>query len=146
MLVVTLQSPESGVGRVLDALVGGGVALFVSQVLFSPSPVSLLKDSGREALGSIAAGLRASARALSEGDAAAAGAALKYLREEGLNSMSNLAAARETSDKVAHRTLRGRWEAGRLGRLDAHLGEVDLLLESGLLLARAPRANSSTSA
>ena len=47
ILVVALQSPESGTERMIDALVGGGVALFVSQILLPPSPVSLLKGASR---------------------------------------------------------------------------------------------------
>ena len=33
VIVVALQSPESGGGRILDALVGAGVALFVAEML-----------------------------------------------------------------------------------------------------------------
>lgn len=139
VLVVTLQSPETGGERDLDALVGGVVALFISQILLPLSPVSLLKDAGREALSTIAEGLRASARALSDSDAAAAATALECLREEGLGSTADLGAAREASEKVARRTLRGRWEADRFGRLDARLGEVGLLTGSALLLAHAAR-------
>lgn len=38
---------------------------------------------------------------------------------------------------MSRRTLRGRWEAGRLGKLDERLGQIDLLFGSVLLLARA---------
>ncbi len=123
----------------LDALVSGGVALFVSQMLLPPSPVSLLKDAGREALGSIAEGLCVSARALSDGDATAAETSLECLCEEGWGSMASLVAARKTSGKVACRTLRGRREAGRFERLETRLGEIHLLFEGGLLLTRASR-------
>jgi uncharacterized membrane protein YgaE (UPF0421/DUF939 family) len=58
VLVIVLQSPESGSERVLDALVGGSVALLVSQVLFLPSPHSLLAEAGRHTLRSMAEGLR----------------------------------------------------------------------------------------
>ena len=54
VLVVALQIPSSGAGRMLDALVGGVVALLFRQILFPPSPVSLLKDAGRRALDSVA--------------------------------------------------------------------------------------------
>jgi uncharacterized membrane protein YgaE (UPF0421/DUF939 family) len=64
VLIVSPQSPESGGERILDALVGGGVALFISQILLLPSPVSLLKDAGRKALNSIAEGLRAHMRSM----------------------------------------------------------------------------------
>jgi hypothetical protein len=64
VLVVVLQHPKTGGERILNALIGGGVALIISQILFPPSPVSLLRDAGREALSSIAEGLRASVRVL----------------------------------------------------------------------------------
>ena len=137
ILVVVLQSPESGTERMGDALVGGGVALFVSQFLLAPSPVSLLEDAAREALRSLAEGLRGSARALSSGDAAEAEAALESLREGGARTLSDLDAARGTGRKVARRTLHGRRQRGDFARLDACLAETDLLGASVLFLARA---------
>lgn len=136
-IVIAMQSTAPAGERVLDALIGGGVALLVSQVLFAPSPRAILANAGCEALASIAAGLRVSARALANNDAAAAEAALARLRE-GRGSLEDLAEARETSRHVSRRTLRGRREKGRrLEHLDASLGEVDLLFASALLLARA---------
>lgn len=132
VLVVALQSPSSGAGRMLDALIGGAVALLFSQVLFPPSPASILKDAGRQALGSLAEGLRANAQALARGDAAAAEAALERLRAEGRSAISALDAAWEKGGKVARRTLRGRLEAERFGRLDACVGDLDLLCASVL--------------
>jgi hypothetical protein len=91
----------------MDALVGAGVALFVSQVLFPPSPVSLLEGAARGALRPLTEGLRTGAIAVASGDAAAAEAALECLRAEAQSAISSLTAARETSGKVARRTLRG---------------------------------------
>ena len=137
VLVVALQSPQSGAERMLDALIGG-VALLVSQILFPPSPVSLLKGAGREVLSALAEGLTASAQALAGGDAASAGAALQRLRAEGRSSnLSDLDAAREKGGKVARRTLRGRLEAKRFGHLDARVERLDLLSVNVLLLSRA---------
>lgn len=137
VIVVALQSPESGEGRVLDALVGAGIALLVSQVLFAPSPRALLTDAGQRTLTPVAGNLRALARALETGDAAAAGKTLARLREDQTSLLGDLDAARETADKVSRRTLRGRREARRAGPLDARLGRIDLLYTSVLLLARA---------
>lgn len=125
VLVVALQSPESGGERVLDALVGGGVALFVSQVLFAPSPASMLAEE-----------LRTIGHSLNEADAPVAAAAVKRLRGESSRSTSDLAVDRVRAGQVARRTLRGRWESGRLERLDARVGNVDLLFEDTLLMAR----------
>ena len=137
VLVVALQSPSSGAERMLDALVGGAVALVFSQVLFPPSPTSLLKDTDRRALSSATEGLRGSAQALASGDADRAGDALKRVRTKELGSLADLTAAREKSGKVAHRTLRGRLESKRYAGLDARMGRLDLLSSSVLLLSRA---------
>jgi uncharacterized membrane protein YgaE (UPF0421/DUF939 family) len=88
-------------------------------------------------LSSIAEVLRAYARTLSDNDTAAAEAALKYLREEGLNSTSNLSTAREMSRKVTRWTRRGWREMDCFWRLHAHLDKLDLLFGSVLLLSRA---------
>jgi uncharacterized membrane protein YgaE (UPF0421/DUF939 family) len=135
-IVITLHSTTPAGERVFDALIGGGVALVVSQVLFAPSPRAILTNAGREALGAISEGLRESARALSENDDVAARAGLAQLRES-RGSLDDLAEAREASARVSRRTLRGRWETSGLEHLDARLGEADLLFESALFLARA---------
>lgn len=96
IIVVATQSPESGGGRLLDGLVGGVVALFFSQIFFTPSPVSLLTNAVREVLGPVAGSLRATARALADDDAETAADALRRLREN-QDSLSGLADARETS-------------------------------------------------
>jgi uncharacterized membrane protein YgaE (UPF0421/DUF939 family) len=137
VLVVALQDPGSGGGRVLDALVGGGVALFVSQILFTPSPTSMLAEAARRTLDRLAGELRAIARALDDTDAVAAEAAVNRLREEGPESVSDLAATRQTARGVSRRTLRGRWEYERLERLGTRLREVDLLFGDALLVGRA---------
>ena len=139
VLIVTLHSPESGAGRMLDALIGGGVALFVSQVLFPPSPVSVLAGVVRRTLGSVADELREIARALDDGDAGAAEAALERLRERQGPLLADLAGAREKAGQISRRTLRGRRLALHLRRLDACLGEADLLFTGTLLLAQATK-------
>jgi hypothetical protein len=135
VLVVALQNPESGGERVLDALVGGGVALLMSQVLFTPSPASMLVKAAGRTLDKLAGELRAIACALDDADAAAARATVKRLREEGLKSAFDLAATRQTAGGVARRTLRGRWESGRVEHLATRVGEVDLLFGDALLVA-----------
>lgn len=137
VIVVALQSPESGGERLVDALIGGAVALLMSQVLFTPSPVSILAGAHRSALRTIADGLNASSRALLDGDAVASESAVEYLRGDGRGSLESLEAARDTTSKLSRRTLRGRREARSLQRLDCSLGEVDLLLCSALALARS---------
>lgn len=121
-IVIATQSTAPASERLLDTMIGGGVALLVSQVLFPPSPLSILANAGREVLAPISEGLRASALT-NNNDAAAASAALSRLRE-GRGSLDDLAKARETSGRVSRRTLQGRRDKSRqLDDLDARLGD-----------------------
>lgn len=47
ILTVTTAGGEGGLDRLLDALVGAGVALVFSQVVFTPDPVRLAAHSAR---------------------------------------------------------------------------------------------------
>ena len=58
---------QAGPNRLVDALIGAGVALVFTQVLFSPEPVALLRR-GAAALADMADGLELTARALERGD------------------------------------------------------------------------------
>lgn len=88
VLAAALQSLESGADRMSNALVGGGVALGMREVLLPSSPVSLLERARCEGLGLHAEGLHASARALGAGNVSAARTALQRLRLDGWNTMS----------------------------------------------------------
>lgn len=135
VIVVALQSPESGGERLIDALVGGGIALLVSQGLSSPNPASLLTGAARRALEPIAAGLREVADALAEGDPLDTSAALERLRGARV-PLADMEATLSTGRQIARLTPRGRWSANRLQRLDERLQNIDLLLPSALMLAR----------
>ncbi|AHY47572.1 Fusaric acid resistance protein-like [Rubrobacter radiotolerans] len=137
VLVIALQTPGTGSSRVLEALVGGGVALVVSQVLLSPNPVSLLASSERRVLAMLEGSLNRTADALASCDAAAAEATLKRLRTENRDALCELESVRETSKRISRRTLRGRFAVQRLERLEGRLQSNDLLLESVLLLSHA---------
>jgi hypothetical protein len=102
-----------------QVMLAAAVALFFSQVLFTPSAVSLLKDEAGDVLTSISAGLDACADALLCDDADAAESALGRLRGEGAPALPELAAARDTGLKVSRRILRGRREMDRFERLVA---------------------------
>ena len=64
--ILTVTSAEGHVGteRLVDALIGAGVALVISQVLFPPEPVKLLRRAEMATLATLAAGLALVAHAL----------------------------------------------------------------------------------
>jgi uncharacterized membrane protein YgaE (UPF0421/DUF939 family) len=135
VLVVALQNSETGGQHLLDAFVGGGVALLVSQVLFPPSPSAVLADGARPVLSAVAEGLSDCAQALARRDAEAAEAGLQRLRDAQL-LLGGLAEAQRTAQRVARRTLRGRRAGDHLDELAARLIHADLLVSSAVSLAR----------
>jgi uncharacterized membrane protein YccC len=70
ILVATLSPPSSGVSpdRFVDALIGGGVALLVGQVLFPRDPLRSLAAAAGPVVDDLARALEAAARALETGD------------------------------------------------------------------------------
>lgn len=53
VLVIALHSSSTGSERLADALVGGGVAVVVSVLLFPTAPMPLLDEAGRSVLGAL---------------------------------------------------------------------------------------------
>src|SRR4051794_14419311 len=68
ILTVAVANGEAGTQRLVDALIGVGVALVFTQVLFSPRPLALLRRAEAAALADMAEALRLTARALESGD------------------------------------------------------------------------------
>lgn len=83
VLVATLVPPQAGIyfTRVLDALVGGVVALAVMAVLLPVNPLTLVSRVARPALGVLIEGLAATARGLEQKDQVQAHEALIALSE-----------------------------------------------------------------
>jgi uncharacterized membrane protein YgaE (UPF0421/DUF939 family) len=83
LLLVVLEPSSTGLppSRLLEALVGGGVALFVSALFFPPDPVILVGRSTQRIFGSLGNALEGVARALAEGDEERSRAALDSARE-----------------------------------------------------------------
>ena len=61
ILVTVVGHPEQGFDRVVDAIIGAGVALAFSQLLFPPEPLRLLRRAETTVLSSLAAGLQTTA-------------------------------------------------------------------------------------
>ena len=70
ILVATLTPPSDGLSpdRFVDALIGGGVALLVGQVLFPRDPLRGLAEAARPVVDDLARALEAAAQALADGD------------------------------------------------------------------------------
>ncbi|NYI04314.1 FUSC family protein [Allostreptomyces psammosilenae] len=135
VLVVATHRWQSGTGRLGDALVGGLLALLVSQVLLTVDPRSLLLEPARAALNTLADALELAAAAVAEGDEHAMRRAVERARDAH-TEVGRLGAARATTRVVVSSTLRGRARARQLREADARLAELDLLHGGVLQLTR----------
>ena len=132
ILTVLAAGGQAGVHRLIDALIGGGVALLFSQVLFSPEPVSLLRRAEADALAGIAQGLDLTAEALESDDVAVADRALATLRD----LLAELARLRKASGNVARHSAIWRSQRGPLVRERENADHLDLLAGGCVMLAR----------
>lgn len=114
VLVMTLPTAGQGAApdRFFDALIGGGVALLLSQVLFRRDPVATVARAGRPVLDELTTALRETADALAKHDLDEAERALlraRSLDDEITQFYDALAVARESAWlSPARRRIRGR--------------------------------------
>jgi uncharacterized membrane protein YgaE (UPF0421/DUF939 family) len=134
ILVVALSDAQAGFDRMSDALIGAGVALLFTQLLFSPEPLALLRRAELAALRGMAEGLSMLARALERDDHDLAERALAGLRDLP-HRLAELSAMRHASTSVARRSL---WRTRRalVVRENENADHLDLLGGSCILLAR----------
>ena len=138
ILVVALADADAGIQRLLDALIGAGVALVFSQLLFSPEPVRLLRRAEVAALLGMAKGLGLTARALQTDEARLADEGITVLRDLS-DELAEVGRMRQASHRVARRSV---WRAQRalVVRESENADHLDLLGSSCLVVARfAPR-------
>ena len=138
VLVATLQPPDGSFEftRFYDALVGGGVALLVSSVVFPTDPVRLVRESTTPVLERFGTALERIAHALETREPAAADAALRAVaRADAANDelIDDLDAAGEAARLSPRR--RGRI-AGRLDRYAVAAGELGRAIENVRAVAR----------
>jgi uncharacterized membrane protein YccC len=83
ILVVATLKPGQGPSpsRLLDALIGGAIALLVGQVLFPRDPVRAMAKAARPVVSDLAVALAATAEALRDGDEARARRGLEIARD-----------------------------------------------------------------
>jgi uncharacterized membrane protein YgaE (UPF0421/DUF939 family) len=115
ILVVALHQPGTNAAwnRLIDALVGGGIAIVVSRFLFPIDPLEVVREGARQVRASLAAALDELAVALEEHDQEKARAALDSIDAvDDLRLNEALALAREISRAAPRRRpLRRRVEA-----------------------------------
>jgi uncharacterized membrane protein YgaE (UPF0421/DUF939 family) len=143
ILTVALGDAEAGVERLSDALIGVGVALVFSQLLFSPEPVALVRRAEAPVLGRMAHGLGLTAGALEHDDDELAERAIAALRElpEDVTELRRMVRA---GSRVARRTLVWRGRRPLVVHENEDAGHLDLLGSSCLLLARLALPLSSS--
>jgi uncharacterized membrane protein YgaE (UPF0421/DUF939 family) len=136
ILTVAALNGQVGSQRLVDALIGAGVALAISQLLFPAEPVALLRRAEEAAALALAEGLRLIAVALERDDDALAQRALDHLRETP-SSIADLARARRSSTRVVRWSPVRRRRQGPVVREEENAAQLDLLGGSCLMLARA---------
>jgi Fusaric acid resistance protein-like len=139
ILTVAVANGEAGTQRLVDALIGVGVALLFSQVLFSPEPLALLRRAEAAALEDMAEGLRLTAQALESDDDDVAEQAMNQLRMM-RDRLSELGRTRHASGRVARRSAVWRSQIAPVVRETEDAGRLDLLGGSCLTLARTAMA------
>jgi uncharacterized membrane protein YgaE (UPF0421/DUF939 family) len=122
--------------RFVDALVGGGVALVVTQVVRPRNPLVALVARVHDVVGRVAAVLEATADALAAKDPQAAREALTEAR--GADALvDRLAESASAAREVLWTDLHRRRRLARVGRVEDVLVQVDLVVRTVRVLARA---------
>jgi len=135
ILTVAVADGQAGPERLVDALIGAGVALVFTQVLFSPEPVGLLRRAETAALADMADGLELTARALERDDDELAERAISSLRDL-RDRLAELRRSQHASSRVVRHSLLWRTRMAPVVRERENAGYLDLLGGSCLLLAR----------
>jgi hypothetical protein len=139
ILTVAVANGEAGTERLVDALIGVGVALLFTQVLFSPEPLALLRRAEAAALADMAEALRLAAQALERDDDDVAERAMSHLRTL-RDRLSELGRTRAASGRVARRSAVWRSQIAPVVRETEDAGRLDLLGGSCLSLTRTAMA------
>jgi predicted component of type VI protein secretion system len=136
ILTVAVANGEGGINRLTDALLGAGVALVFSQLLFSPEPVGMVRRAQSEALAGLAAGLELTADALARDDDGLGEQATTRLRGV-RDQLVDLERTRRASTRVVRHSLA--WHARMVPVVQEceNAGHLDLVGDSCVMLARA---------
>ena len=137
ILLVVLEPTSTGLAgsRLIEAVVGGGVALAVSALAFPPDPVLVVRRSAQGIFSTLGRTLEELAGALRERDSARADAGLRSAREidDGVRALDEaLALGRETARFSPAR----RSSHGELVRYERGARHIDFAVRNTRVLAR----------
>jgi len=135
ILTVSTADGQVGPQRLVDALIGAGVALAFSQLLFPPRPLALVRRAEAAALAEMAAGLNLAARALELDDDELAAQALGRLRAL-RNQLGELARSSRASSRITRHSVWWRSQRRPVVEENENAGHLDLLGGSCLTLVR----------
>lgn len=138
ILTVAVEAPQPGFvpARFYDTLLGGGVALTVSQLLFPMNPTETVARAAQPVFVRLSGTLEETGRALAAGDPARAERALAQARsiDAGVRAFNDaLASAQETARLAPPR----RKAVGHLELYAQAASQVDLAVRNTRVLARA---------
>jgi uncharacterized membrane protein YgaE (UPF0421/DUF939 family) len=139
ILTVASAGGEAGLDRLVDALIGAGVALVGSQFLFSPEPVTLVRRAEVTALHTMARALGLTAEALETHDVEPSERSLAELRTL-RDDLAELARLRTAGHRVAQHSAVWRHRRTPVVEEAENAGHLDLLGVSCLTLARTSMA------
>jgi uncharacterized membrane protein YgaE (UPF0421/DUF939 family) len=134
-LVVATGESGTGPDRLVDALIGAGVALVVSQLIFPAEPVALLRRAEAAVLTDMAHALDLAARALDRDDDALADQAIEKLRNV-RDRLTDLGRTRANSKYTARRSPLWWTRRAPIVHETENAGQLDLLGSSALMLTR----------
>jgi hypothetical protein len=141
VLITTFGSQQQGWERLFDALIGVGVALVFSQLLFVPEPLRLLRRAESSVLSSLSDGLRLTADALDHKNQPLADEATNQMRALRDNLVA-LHTVRKASGRIVRHSLTWRMRAAEVALERERADQLDLLAGSGVMLARTAMATT----
>jgi uncharacterized membrane protein YgaE (UPF0421/DUF939 family) len=136
-LLVVLEPTGTGLpsDRLVEAVVGGGVALAVSALAFPPNPLLLVGRSAQVVFGGLGRTLEEVAAALADGDRRRGEAALQAARDLDLDvrALDDAFLVAQETARLSPGRRSSRGELDRYGRAARH---VDLAVRNTRVLAR----------
>jgi uncharacterized membrane protein YgaE (UPF0421/DUF939 family) len=134
MLLMMTSTGNFSPNRILEAAIGGGVALVVA-LLFSPDPILPVSRAAQAVFGRLGRALERTAAALDEGDAARAEQALEQARSiDGL--LREFDEALLTSRETVRTAPTRFGDREPIERYDRSLEQIDLAVRNTRVLAR----------
>ncbi|HEY6693941.1 MAG TPA: FUSC family protein [Solirubrobacteraceae bacterium] len=138
ILTIAIADGHLGPDRLIDALIGGGVALVFSQIFFPPEPVRLLRHAESEAVNGMADALDLTANAIEDDDPALRERALDGVRRI-RDQTVDLARTRRAGPRVASRSTT-RSQLDPVVEETENAGQLDLLASSAVAVIRGAAA------